>query len=340
MSRFPRLTLPRLSEDLRIELGIVYAAGVLPFLGSLFRDAVVLSQAPLAASDLFFRFFYLCNLAAMVQGELIWTKYNSEGRAKVSIPVSELVFLLTITAAAGSAVYFLAGRPDPLWALIPFLSVLVAYPIGILNGWKRYLASKVVSAGPSVLMAVLILAGTGHLAGAYGLGLVLTLAGALAILAAGFGFRIVRARSNFRSIVHSILLTSIPFALFYLGNYLLLALSGPKSPLVLWGNRISNYIFTFFLLATPVFLNRIKGRTIPVSRFAGPIRAAAAIAFLVLAGAALLRPAAPEWALILLNLDITIVSALAHYLVKIFVVRRLRDRPTFLQEGRPPAVLS
>lgn len=327
MSRFARLSIPRLNEDLRIELGIVYAAGVLPFLGSLLRDAVILSQAPVAASDLFFRLFYLSNLAAMVQGELIWTKYNSEGRAKVSIPVSELAFLLAVTAAAGSAVYFLAGRPDALWALIPVLSVLVAYPIGILNGWKRYLVSKVVSAGPSVLMAVLVLAGIGRLVEAYGLGLVLTLAGAIALLAAGLGFRIVRARSHFRSIVHSILLTSIPFALFYLGNYLLLTLSGPKSPLVLWGNRVSNYIFTFLLLATPVFLNRIKGQTIPVSRFAGQIRAAAAAAALVLVGAALLRPAAPEWALILLNLDISIVSALAHYLVKIFVVRKLRASP-------------
>jgi hypothetical protein len=327
VKRLLKRALPRLSDDLRIELGIVYAAGVLPFLGSLLRDAVVLSQAPLAASDLFFRFFYLSNLAAMVQGELIWTKYNSEGRAKVSIPISELAFLLAVTAAAGSAVYFLGGRPDALWALIPGLSVLVAYPIGILNGWKRYLASKVVSAAPSVLMAVLVLAGTRRLAGAYGLGLVLTLAGALALLAAGLGFRIVRARSHFRSIFHSILLTSVPFALFYLGNYLLLSLSGPKSPLVLWGNRVSNYIFTFLLLATPVFLNTIKGRTIRVSRFAGPIRAAAAAAALVLIGAALLRPAAPDWALILLNLDISLVSALAHYLVKIFVVRRLRDRP-------------
>ncbi len=335
MKRLLARAFPRLSEDLRIELGIVYAAGVLPFLGSLLRDAVVLSRAPLASSDLFFRLFYLSNLAAMVQGELIWTKYNSEERRKVSIPASELAFLLAVTAAGGAGVYLLAGRPDALWAGIPLLSVLVAYPIGILNGWKRYLTSKLVSAGPSVLMALLVLAGTGRLAGAYGLGLVLTLAGALALLAGGFGFRVVGARSHFPSVIQSILLTSIPFALFYLGNYLLLSLSGPKSPLILWGNRVSNYIFTFFLLATPVFLNKIKGRTIAVSRLAGPIRAAAAAAVLVLAAAALLWTSAPAWALILLNLDITIVSALAHYVVKVLVVRKLRACPP-LKWG-PPA---
>jgi hypothetical protein len=327
MRRFLKRALPRLSDELRIELGIVYAAGILPFLGSLFRDAAVLSRAPIAASDLFFRFFYLSNLAAMVQGELIWTKYNSEDRPQAPIPLSELAFLVLITAAAGAFVFLPAGGADRIWALIPVLSVLVAYPIGILNGRKRYLTSKVVSAAPSAVMAVLVLAGAGRLAGAYGLALVLTLAGSVFLLAAGRGFRIVRERSRFGPVIQSIFLTSIPFALFYLGNYLLLSLSGPKSPIILWGNRASNYIFTFLLLATPVFLNTIKGRTVRVSRFAGPIGAGAAAAVFVLALAALLRPAAPDWALILLNLDITLVSAIAHYLVKIFVVRKLRDRP-------------
>lgn len=327
MKRLLKRAFPRLSDELRIELAIVYASGILPFLGSLLRDAAVLSRAPVAASDLFFRFFYLSNLIAMVQGEFIWTKYNSEDRPKAPIPLSELAFLVLVTAAAGSLLFLPARGTDRIWALIPVLSVLVAYPIGLLNGRKRYLASKVVSTAPSAVLAVLVFAGAGRLAGDYALALLVTLAGSAAVLAAGRGFRIVRERSRFGPVIHSILLSSIPFAIFYLGNYLLLRLSGPKNPSILWGNRITNYIFTFFLLATPVFLNKIKGRTVPFSRFAGPIRAAAASILLVLALAALLRPAAPDWALILLNLDIALVSALAHYLVKILVVRRLRDRP-------------
>jgi hypothetical protein len=260
----------------------------------------------------------------MVQGEFIWTKYNSQDRSRASVPISELLFLGLVTLIAGSSVFLLAGWPDWIWALIPILSVLVAYPIGILNGWKRYLMSKVVSSAPSALMAVLILAGFGRLSGAYGLGLVLTLAGALAVLAAGHGLRFDRTRPHFGSVIQSILLTSIPFAFFYLGNFLLLTLSGPKSHLVLWGNRVSNYVFTFLLLATPVFLNTLKGRTVGISRFSGQIRAAAAAGILVLALAVILRPTSPDWALILLNLDITIVSALAHYLVKVFVVRKLQ----------------
>jgi hypothetical protein len=332
MKRLRALSLPRLNDELRIELGIVYAAGILPFLGSLLRDAVVLSRAPVAASDVFFRLFYLSNLAAMVQGELIWTKYNAQERSRAFVPFSELAFLLIITAAAGGLVFLLSGRPDGLWVVIPVLSVLVAYPIGILNGWKRYLSSKVVSAAPSVLTAVFVLAGTSRLAGAYGLGLVLALAGALVLLAAGFGFGVVRERSRFRPLIQSILLTSVPFAVFYLGNYLLLSLSGPKTSLILWGNRVSNYIFTFLLLATPVFLNRIKGRAIPVARLAGPIRAGSGAAILVFASAALLRGASPAWALILLNLDITIVSALGHYIVKVLVVRKL-GAPSGLDRG-------
>ncbi len=329
----PRLSLPRLGADLRIELGIIYAAGILPFLGSLVRDAVVLSRSPVSVSDVFFRLFYLSNLASMVQSEIIWTKYNSEERRKVPVPLSEIAFLLAMTAAAGAAVYVVAGKPDWLWAGIPILSVLAAYPIGILNGRKRYLASKIVSSGPSVLTAVVVLAGTRRLAGAYGLGLILTIAGALAFLAAGSAFRVVRAPFHIRPVIQSILLTPVPFALFYLGNYFLLTLSGPKSPLVLWGNRASNYVFTFLLLATPVFLNRIKGRTISISMLSGPMRAASAAAVLVLILAAVLRTAAPEWALILVNLDITIVSAMVYYVVKILVVKKLRPSPASAGRG-------
>jgi hypothetical protein len=325
MKRFLSRAIPRLTEDLRIELGIVYAAGILPFLGSFLRDGVILSRASLGASDLFFRFFYLSNLTGMVQAEFLWTSYNMTGRTRAFIPAGELLVLVLGTAAAGAGVFGLAGWPDPLWAAMPVLSILVAYPIGILNGWKRYFASKVVSTAPSALMAVFVLGGITRLSGAYALALVLSLAGALAILAAGHGVRVTRDKARFDVLLHSILLTSLPFALFYLGNFLLLTLSGPKSRFVLWGNRISNYIFTFLLLATPVFLNALKDRAVGIGRFSLQIRMAAASAAIVLALAAFLRPSAPDWALVLLNLDITIVAALAHYLVKVRIVRKLRS---------------
>jgi hypothetical protein len=315
-----------LSSGAKAELSTVYAAGFLPFLGSLIRDAAILSTAPVVVAEEFFKYFYLANLVAMIPGEFIWTKWNAVADARPRIPAAEITALAGGTGCAAAAVFASAGWTSWAWVLIPVLSVLLAYPIGIYNGLKLYLPSKVVSTAPNVLAALLVVSRGLPPSAAYAAALTLSLAGVGLILKWRHGLRISEKPAEFRTVFQSILLTSIPFAVFYFGNYSLLALAGRTSRFVLWGNRAANYAFTFLLLASPVFINKLKGRAVRVGFFARPLGFGAAFTVLLLGAVFLLRSSAPEAALVVLNFDLTFFSALAFYIVKIIVVRKI-SRP-------------
>jgi len=304
---------------------VVYVAGLLPFLGSLLRDFVILSRFPATAVNSFFRYFYLSNLIALIPGEYIWTKYNTLSDRRIRIPSAEVLLLGLFTAAAAFIAFLGVGVISADWVLIPLFSVLAAYPIGITNGLKHYLTSKIVSAFPNVIMAGLTLVLAFRLSKSYLLSLLVTLAVFFPLVMRLNGVRTTSEQLNIRKTFRFILLVAIPFLVFHMGNFLVLSFNVHKSRLVLWGNRISNYLFTFLLLAAPVFINAIKNRPVKISHFKKYILMALAAVLALSAVSALSAAASPEAALVVLNAALALFSSLVFYVVKIVVVRMIND---------------
>ena len=302
---------------------IVYTAGLLPFLGSLGRDFVMLTKFPATTTNSFFRMFYLSNLIALIPGEYIWTKYNSLSDPRIKIPLTEVLLLSFITAAAGFLVFFGAGVVSTEWALIPVFSVLVAYPIGIYNSLKHYLASKIASAFPNVIMTGLILVLALRLSACYLLSLLIAAAVFLPLIMGLGGVRTTAEGLDIKKTFQFILLVGIPYAVFHAGNFLVISLNVNESQRVLWGNRISNYLFTFLLLAAPVFINAIKNRKIKISHYKMYISAALAAVLVLMTASALSAASAPDTALIILNAALVLLSSLIFYIIKIVVVHMI-----------------
>jgi len=314
---------PILKSKIGKELFLVYASGLFPFFGSLLRDFAILSRVPVSEATSFFKYFFLSNLVALIPAEYIWTKYNSLPGQRARIPAAEIGLMAGLTVSAGYLAFRAAGATSWFWTLVPVLSVIVAYPIGIYNGLKLYLPSKIVSTLPNIIMAGFTLVLSFHLPASYSLSLVIVSAVVFSFLAGGKRIQITAERFDIGSTLRMILLTAIPLAAFYSGNFYLLGLNHSQNRAVLWGNRISSYLLTFLILATPVFINTLKSRSFRVRDFSRAIRAAVGlIAFFLVLGFILRRPQ-PHLYLIVLNVDLSFLAALLHYLIKVIVVRRL-----------------
>jgi len=305
------------------EIVVVYASGIMPFFGSLARDLVILSKFPSSVSNNFFKFFFLSNLISLVPSEFIWTKYNSLPGQRARIPAAEIGLMAVLTASAGYLAFRAAGATSWFWTLVPVLSVTVAYPIGIYNGLKLYIPSKIVSTLPNLIMAGLTLAFFSRLPEAYALSLALTMAVFFPFLAGRGRIAWTAERLDFGATFRIIVLTAIPLAVFHSGNFLLLGLNRSQNRAVLWGNRISSYLLTFLILATPVFINTLKSRPFRIRDFRPAIRAAVGLIIFFLVLGFILRRPQPHLALIALNLDLSFLAALLHYLIKVIIVRRL-----------------
>jgi len=240
------------------EVAVVYTSSMLPFLSTLLRDYSVITTRTADIANLFFVNFNIANFISIIPGEYLWTKCNLAHEKPARFEFFEFCLLVVSTLAASIILLCFLGVRFSAWYFIPAFSIIFGYPIGVLNGLKMYFFSRMIQATLGVIMAAMVFVVSADLPNIYFISLVIT---AGLFLAPVFFKRILImswSRIDYKKLVNALLVTIVPYACFYIANSIALSANDNNSRMVIISNRISVYLFTFILMASPVFMNMFK----------------------------------------------------------------------------------